>query len=105
MASFATITWTTDYQPLVADIQSQLTKLGYLALSRDGSQYDITQRTMDIVGNRWWQPTDQVGFYQNATGTAIRAFKFDYLQHGQGQPPRDVGCDTATYQALVNATS
>ncbi|HEU5353859.1 MAG TPA: hypothetical protein VFU65_05340 [Actinocrinis sp.] len=105
IASFTTIEWTNSYQPLVADIQSRLTKLRYLSLSRDTSQYDLTERTMNSIGNRWWHPADAVGLYQNATGSAIRAFKFDYLQHGQGQPPVDGGCDTATYQALVAATS
>lgn len=104
IASFTTIEWTNSYQPLVADIQSRLTKLRYLSLSRDTSQYDLTERTMNSIGNRWWHPADAVGLYQNATGSAIRAFKFDYLQHGQGQPPVDGGCDTATYQALVAAT-
>jgi hypothetical protein len=105
VASFTTIEWTSDYQPLVADIQNRLAKLRYLSLSRDTSQYNLTERTMSFTGNHWWHPTDDVGFYQNATAAAIRAFKFDYLQHDQGQPPSDGGCDTATYQALVNATS
>lgn len=103
--SFTPIVWTNDYQPMVADIQSRLAKLRYLALSRDASQYDVTQRTMGTTGNRWWHPTDAVGYYQNATASAIRAFKFDYLQHDQGQPPADGSCDPATYQSLVNATS
>ncbi|HEU5353916.1 MAG TPA: hypothetical protein VFU65_05625 [Actinocrinis sp.] len=105
VASFTTITWTNNYQPLVADIQSRLTKLRYLSLNHDTSQYALTERTMSSTGNRWWHPTDSVGFYQNATTSAIRAFKFDYLQHNQGQPSMDGSCDTATYQALVNATS
>lgn len=105
VANFATIRWTSDYEPLVADIQSRLAKLRYLALSHNASKYDVTQRTMFETGNRWWQPSDQVGYYQTATNSAIRAFKYDYLQHDQGQPPGDGSCDTATYQALVNATS
>lgn len=105
VASFEPIRWTSDYQPLVADIQSRLAKLRYLALSRDASQYGLTGRTMADTGNRWWSPTDDVGFYQNATTSAIRAFKYDYLQHDQGQDTPDGACDTATYQALVNATS
>lgn len=104
VASFAAIRWTSDYQPLVADIQARLAKLRYLALSRDTSQYGLTQRTMSDTGNVWWSPTDEVGFYQSATTSAIRAFKFDYLQSDQGRAP-DGTCDTATYQALVNATS
>lgn len=105
VANFATIRWTSDYSALVADIQSRLAKLRYLTLNRNGSQYDVSQRTMFETGNRWWQPSDQVGYYQNATTSAIRAFKSDYLQHNQDQSPNDGSCDTATYQALVNATS
>ena len=105
VASFAPIRWTNDYQPLVADIQSRLAKLRYLALSGDATQYGLTTRTMADTGNRWWSPTDDVGFYQTATTAAIRAFKYDYLQQDQGQSMSDGTCDTATYQALVNATS
>lgn len=92
---------------MVADIQSRLARLHYLnpTTSQSGNpQYAVAQRTMYDLGNRWWQPTDDVGVYQNATGSAIRAFKYDYLQHDQGQPPGNGSCDAATYQALVNAT-
>jgi hypothetical protein len=103
--SFIPLVWTNDFQPMVADIQSRLAKLHYLSLGHDAAQYDVTQRTMGVTGNRWWHPTDGIGYYQNATISAIRAFKFDYLQHDQGQPPGDGSCDPATYQALVNATN
>lgn len=105
VTNFATIRWTSQYDPVVADIQSRLAKLRYLALDRNGSQYDATQHTVMANGNRWWQPSDQIGYYQNATSLAIRAFEYDYLQHDQGQPPGDGSCDAATYQALIDATS
>jgi hypothetical protein len=101
VASFATINWTTSPDPRVADIQRRLTKLGYLQLNRSGQYFD-TYRTQSKTG---WQPSpDGSGIYQNATDMAVRVFKYDYLQHDQGPPPGQ-GCDTRTYQALVNATS
>jgi hypothetical protein len=101
-ASFTTINWTNDSQPIVVDIQTRLARLGYLELSLDGSRYYITQRTFDDVQS---QPVpDGVGYYQNTTDSAIRAFEFDYLQHRQGQLPGG-GCSSQTYQALVQATS
>jgi hypothetical protein len=99
--SFATITWTNTSEPVVVDIQSRLTKLGYLVLSDDGSQYTTTQKTFDDVQR--WAPADLVGYYQNSTDSAIRSFEFDFLQHHRGQLPPG-GCSSQTYQALVQAT-
>jgi peptidoglycan hydrolase-like protein with peptidoglycan-binding domain len=102
VASFTTIYWTTDSEAVVADIQSRLARLGYLMPARNDSQYVDTQRTLRYVGNS--NPdSDGVGYYQNATDAAIRAFEFEYLQHRQGQFPGG-GCDSQTYQALIKAT-
>jgi hypothetical protein len=101
-ASFATIYWTTDSEPLVLDIQQRLDRLGYLRPAQGASQYTITQRTFDDV--QWHPNPDGAGYYQNSTDSAVRAFEFDYLQHRRGQLPGG-GCSSQTYQALVRATS
>jgi hypothetical protein len=100
-ASFATIYWTTTPEPIVVDIQTRLARLGYLELSADGSRYYVTQRTSNDVQSQ--SVPDGVGYYQNSTDAAIRAFEFDYLQHRQGQLPGS-GCSSQTYTALVQAT-
>lgn len=101
VASFATIYWTNSPDPRVQDIQQRLTRLNYMFLF-DNVAYADTSRTTGQSG--WHTHADPVGMYQNATQMAIIAFKYDYLQHDQGPQP-DSGCDVATYQALVNATS
>ncbi len=101
--SFSTIYWTSSVDPRVVDIQRRLDELNYLRRTSDG-EYTVTSRTLSRDPGNWRPPSDDPGYYRNATDMAIRAFKFDYLQHGQGQPPPP-GCDTRTYQALVNATS
>jgi hypothetical protein len=101
-AGFTTIYWTNDPEPVVFDMQMRLSRLGYLEITRDGSHYATTQQTFDDV--QWQAVPDGVGYYQNATDSAIRAFEFDYLQHRQGQLPGG-GCSSQTYRALVQATS
>jgi hypothetical protein len=102
VTNFATITWTNDDEPLVRDIQSRLASLHYLTPIQNGTLYAVTRRTTNDVP--WTAVPDRLGYYQNATDSAIRAFEFDYLQHRQGQLPGS-GCSSQTYQALVNATS
>jgi hypothetical protein len=70
----------------------------------DNVAYADGSRTTGQSGWQQHMHADQVGMYQYATDAAIRAFKYDYLQHDQGPQPGS-GCDVATYQALVNATS
>lgn len=102
VASFSTIYWTTSADPRVADIQRRLVQLNYLTVTSDG-KYADTSRTLNLYQTDWKPQPDAAGMYHNTTDMAIRAFKYDYMQHGHGQP--SPGCDTQTYQALVNATS
>jgi hypothetical protein len=100
-AGSGTITWTNDDEPIVRDIQDRLALLRYLVPLQNNTLYADSRRTTDEVQ---WQPLpDRLGFYQNATDSAIRAFEFDYMQGRHGRPP-GTGCSSETYAALVAAT-
>jgi peptidoglycan hydrolase-like protein with peptidoglycan-binding domain len=101
VAPFQTIYWTDWFDPRVADIQRRLAQLNYLTPNTN-NEYVDSARTLSQM--QWRPRPDNVGYYQNTTDAAVRAFEFDYIQHDQGTPPNQ-GCDTATYQALVDATS